>query len=70
MKINLSNKKMSTPKIKVGDRIPDDIYFGVLDEGEEKPHKITSGEVFKGKKVVLFGIPGTYFILTFPFFAL
>ncbi|CAB4407820.1 unnamed protein product [Rhizophagus irregularis] len=51
---------MSTPKIKVGDCIPDDIYFGVLNEDDEQPHKITSGEVFKGKKVVLFGIPGAY----------
>jgi peroxiredoxin len=49
---------MAVPK--VGDRIPGDIFFGILNEGEEKPQKITTDEVFKGKKVVLFGIPGTY----------
>ncbi|RIA93748.1 redoxin domain-containing protein [Glomus cerebriforme] len=51
---------MSNPKIKVGDRIPDDLYFGVLNEGEELPHKVTTKDIFSGKKVVLFGIPGAY----------
>lgn len=51
---------MSSPKVKVGDRIPDDLYFGVLDEDEEQPHKITADKIFKGKKVVLFGIPGIH----------
>jgi peroxiredoxin len=51
---------MSSPKVKVGDRIPDNVYFGVLNTTEEQPHKISASEVFKGKKVVLFGIPGMY----------
>ena len=51
---------MSSPKVKVGDRIPDDLYFGVLNEGEEQPRKVTAVEIFKGKKIVLFGIPGKH----------
>lgn len=47
-------------KVKVGDRIPDDYYFGVMNKGEDLPHKTTSADVFHGKKVVLFGIPGIY----------
>ena len=51
---------MSDPKpfVKVGDRLPEYLYFGVLKKGEDKPHKVTLSETFKGKKVVLFGIPG------------
>ncbi|CAG8688435.1 7934_t:CDS:2 [Acaulospora morrowiae] len=51
---------MTNPKVKVGDKIPDDVYFGVLNDGEEKPRKISAQEVFKGKKVVIFGIPGAF----------
>jgi peroxiredoxin len=47
-----------TPKIKPGDRIPGNIYFGVLKNGEEEPRKVEGREIFDGKKVVLFGIPG------------
>jgi peroxiredoxin len=46
-------------RISVGDRIPDDAYFGVLNEGDVEPKKLTAKELFSGKKVVLFGIPGT-----------
>ncbi|CAG8440870.1 5586_t:CDS:2 [Scutellospora calospora] len=51
---------MAQPKVKVGDKIPDDLYFGILNNNEDNPRKITSHEVFKGKKVILFGIPGAF----------
>jgi len=44
----------------VGDRLPYDVNFGVLNEGEDDPHPISAREIFEGKKVVLFGIPGAY----------
>ncbi|KAG9284953.1 hypothetical protein G9A89_009763 [Geosiphon pyriformis] len=47
-------------QVKVGDKIPNDIYFGRFEEGDSEPRKITAEEVFKGKKVVLFGIPGAF----------
>jgi len=46
------------PKISVGDRLPEDLYFGALNEGEVEPKKVTVKEVFGGKNVVMFGIPG------------
>ncbi|CAG8679253.1 4389_t:CDS:2 [Cetraspora pellucida] len=51
---------MAQVKIKVNDKIPENLYFGVLNDNEEEPRKIDSSEVFKGKKVVLFGIPGAF----------
>ncbi|CAG8647713.1 11009_t:CDS:2 [Ambispora leptoticha] len=51
---------MSTTQVKVGDTIPKNVYFGELKDGEEDPQKITSDEIFKGKKVVIFGIPGAF----------
>ncbi|CAG8578833.1 16814_t:CDS:2 [Acaulospora colombiana] len=51
---------MATLKIKIGDKIPDDVYFGVLGEGEDDPRKITARDAFLDKKVVLFGIPGAF----------
>ncbi|RUP47532.1 peroxiredoxin V protein, partial [Jimgerdemannia flammicorona] len=47
-------------RIKIGDRLPYDVTFGVLNEGEEDPHLMSAKEVFEAKKVVLFGIPGAY----------
>ncbi|RIB11151.1 thioredoxin-like protein [Gigaspora rosea] len=51
---------MAQTKVKVGDKISENLYFGLLNNNEEEPKKITAGEVFKGKKVVLFGIPGAF----------
>ncbi|CAG8484923.1 11697_t:CDS:2 [Paraglomus brasilianum] len=48
------------PKISVGDRLPEDLYFGALNEGEVEPRKVTVKEVFGGKNVVMFGIPGAF----------
>lgn len=43
--------------IKVGDRLPE-AKFRVM--GPEGPAWKTTGEVFKGKKVALFAVPGAY----------
>lgn len=43
--------------IKVGDTLPE-AKFTVMDEGGPKP--ATTSEVFKGKKVVLFAVPGAF----------
>ena len=43
--------------IKVGDHFPD-VTFTVMTSDGPKPK--TSAEVFKGKKVVLFGLPGAF----------
>ncbi len=43
--------------IKVGDRLPD-ATFAVM--GENGPATVTTGDVFGGKKVALFAVPGAY----------
>jgi peroxiredoxin len=43
--------------IKVGDRLPE-AKFRVM--GPEGPAVKTTGEIFNGKKVVLFGVPGAF----------
>lgn len=43
--------------IKVGDRLPN-VTFRVMTSGGPKPK--TTDEVFKGKKVALFGMPGAF----------
>jgi peroxiredoxin len=43
--------------IKVGDRLPDP-KFTVM--GADGPRPVTTDEVFSGKKVVLFGVPGAF----------
>lgn len=44
--------------IKVGDRLPPDIKFSVM--APNGPAVKTMDEVFKGKKVVLFAVPGAF----------
>jgi len=43
--------------IKVGDKIPDSNFIIMTDDG---PGKMTTGELFDGKKVVLFAVPGAF----------
>ena len=43
--------------IKVGDQLPD-AKFTVM--GPDGPHAKTTAEVFSGKKVVLFAVPGAF----------
>lgn len=43
--------------IKVGDKLPDATFYVMTEEG---PTPITTAEVFKGKKVALFAVPGAY----------
>eukprot|EP01128_Nolandella_sp_AFSM9_P009341 TRINITY_DN594_c0_g1_i1.p1 TRINITY_DN594_c0_g1~~TRINITY_DN594_c0_g1_i1.p1 ORF type:complete len:170 (-),score=63.95 TRINITY_DN594_c0_g1_i1:161-670(-) len=51
---------MSTETIKVGDTIPGDATFALWDAEKNAPKTATSTELFAGKKVVLFAIPGAY----------
>ena len=44
--------------IKVGDSLPQDIKLKEMSGGA--PKDVTVGEVFKGKKVVLFAVPGAF----------
>jgi peroxiredoxin len=44
--------------IKVGDRLPPDLKFRVM--GSEGPAWKTTEELLKGKKVVLFAVPGAF----------
>ncbi len=43
--------------IKVGDRLPDATFTVSTNDG---PQTRTTGDVFKGRKVVLFGVPGAF----------
>lgn len=43
--------------IKIGDRLPD-AKFVVM--GPDGPKEVTTADVFKGKKVALFAVPGAY----------
>lgn len=43
--------------IKVGDRLPEVTFVKMTDKG---PTPATTSEVFKGRKVVLFGVPGAF----------
>lgn len=43
--------------LKVGDTIPEAEFFVMTGDG---PGKMTTSEVFSGKKVVLFAVPGAY----------
>ncbi len=43
--------------IKVGDRMPDGTFGAMTKDG---PGSISTGELFKGKKVVLFAVPGAF----------
>ena len=44
--------------IKVGDTLPKDVKLKEMSEGG--PRDITAGELFKGKRVVLFAVPGAF----------
>eukprot|EP01088_Endostelium_zonatum_P005654 TRINITY_DN17439_c0_g1_i1.p2 TRINITY_DN17439_c0_g1~~TRINITY_DN17439_c0_g1_i1.p2 ORF type:complete len:166 (-),score=36.13 TRINITY_DN17439_c0_g1_i1:557-1054(-) len=48
---------MSGQRIKVGDRLPAVNFMTLKDGG---PSQVSFDEVFKGKKVVLFGLPGAF----------
>jgi len=43
--------------IKIGDPLPDATFRLITGDG---PRPVTTGEFFKGKKVVLFGLPGAF----------
>lgn len=43
--------------LKVGDRVPDTTFFT---PGADGPEKRSTSDVFSGKKVVLFAVPGAY----------
>ena len=43
--------------ISVGDKLPEATFFTQAEDG---PTKVTTADVFAGKKVVLFGVPGAF----------
>ena len=43
--------------IAVGDKLPDAIFQTMTEDGAKK---LTTAEIFSGKKVVLFGVPGAF----------
>jgi glutaredoxin/glutathione-dependent peroxiredoxin len=43
--------------IKVGDHLPEATFRLITSDG---PRPVTTGEFFKGKKIVLFGLPGAF----------
>jgi glutaredoxin/glutathione-dependent peroxiredoxin len=43
--------------IKVGDRLPEATFRLVTSDG---PRPVTTGEFFKGRRIVLFGLPGAF----------
>lgn len=43
--------------LSVGDTLPEATFFELTDDGLEK---VTTSEVFGGRKVALFGVPGAY----------
>jgi len=49
--------KERTMTIKVGDRIPEGQFMRMTDSG---PAPITTADLFKGKKVAVFGLPGAF----------
>lgn len=49
--------------IQIGDRIPDATLYETIEFGEAcplAPQKVSVSEATKGKKVVIFGLPGAY----------
>src|ERR1041385_8161452 len=44
--------------IKVGDTLPLDLKLKEM--GESGPKEVTTGELFKGRKVVIFAVPGAF----------
>jgi peroxiredoxin len=52
-----SIKERSTMTIKVGDRLPESRFHVMTADG---PQVKTTADVFKGRKVALFGVPGAY----------
>ena len=44
--------------IKAGDTLPQDLKFKEM--GESGPKDVSVGDIFKGKKVVLFAVPGAF----------
>jgi glutaredoxin/glutathione-dependent peroxiredoxin len=44
--------------IKVGDSLPFDVKLKEM--GDKGPHDVSVGEIFKGKRVVLFAVPGAF----------
>src|SRR5438132_13454515 len=52
-----TNERISVMSIKVGDRLPATKFRVMTPEG---PAWKTTDEIFKGKKVALFAVPGAY----------
>jgi len=51
--------------IKVGERLPDGVLFESVGYSDEnhcpvRPGQVSVGELVKGKRIVMFGVPGAY----------
>src|SRR6266498_1017111 len=53
-----SRERNGTMTIKVGDKLPESTFMTMGPDGAPKPMK--TGELFAGKKVALFALPGAY----------
>ena len=45
-------------QVSPGQKLPRDVHFQLLDEGADEPRAVGYQELFEGKRVVLFGLPG------------
>src|SRR5438552_3650701 len=55
---NASSRKEDDMAIKAGDTLPLDLKLKEMGEGG--PKDVTVGEIFKGRRVVLFAVPGAF----------
>lgn len=54
-----NNEVKQAQQVKVGDKVPTDFEFLILDEGASDPRPVSLSKLVSGKKAVLFGLPGT-----------
>jgi hypothetical protein len=53
------NRRRDAPsQVAPGQQLPHDAHFQLLDEGADEPRPAGYQELFEGKRVVLFGLPG------------
>jgi glutaredoxin/glutathione-dependent peroxiredoxin len=56
-KRSVNNQENATMTIKVGDKVPDAKFMTM---GPDGPKALSTAEIFAGKKVALFAVPGAY----------
>eukprot|EP00877_Chromochloris_zofingiensis_P004581 jgi/Chrzof1/14123/Cz08g25270.t1 len=55
-----NNEVKQAQQVKVGDKVPTDFEFLILDEGASDPRPVSLSKLVSGKKAVLFGLPGAF----------